>query len=131
MIIIGSGSRDWKTSIPIKKVMRAIKAEFQVFTYYHGDQRGFDLRSAWELTRLGHTDIIPFPYISELGKAGGMARNQQMLDAALTKEKPHDILLIAMPLETSIGTYGMISICKNDKYAGIRIRIYDSDGNLV
>jgi hypothetical protein len=128
MIIIGTGSRDWNTSIPIRKVMRQLKAEFPTFTYYHGDQRGFDRISAYELKRIGHTDIRSFPYISELGKRGGMARNRQMLLEAFIYELPKDIMIVAMPLPQSIGTYGMINLAQQAK---TQIRIYDQSGDLV
>lgn len=126
MIIIGSGSRDWINYKPIQKVMIRLIDTYKDFIYYHGDARGFDTISKNQLLLLGHNreDIKAFPYIKELGKAGGMVRNKQMLDHALTNEKPHDILLVAMPLQNSIGTYGMINICKN---AGIRIEIYNAE----
>lgn len=128
MIIIGSGSRDWHDVVPIRKVMAEIKAEFPEFTYYHGNQRGFDKMSMYALKRLGHTDITPFDYMSELGKAGGMARNKRMLLEAFIYELPKDILIVAMPLQTSIGTYGMINLARQAK---CQIRIYDMHGNLV
>lgn len=128
MIIIGTGSRDYKTSIPIRKVMRHIKMRYGNFMYYHGDQRGFDRISAYELKRIGHTDIKPFPYIAELGRKGGMARNRQMLLEAFTHELPQDILVVAMPLQTSIGTFGMINLARTAK---CQIEIYDHNGDLV
>ena len=128
MIIIGTGSRDWNTSIPIRKVMRHIKTRYGNFMYYHGDQRGFDKISAYELKRIGQTDIKPFPYIRELGKAGGMARNRQMLLDAFIYEVPQDILIVAMPLPQSKGTFGMISLARQAK---CQIEIYDQNGDLV
>lgn len=127
MIIIGSGSRDWKDYKPIAKVMRNITIRYGInqFMYYHGAQRGFDQLSAMQLGLLKHKSITPFPYIEALGKAGGMARNELMLETALKYDK--DILLIAMPLPQSIGTFGMIGICKA---AGIQIEIYDPTGEL-
>lgn len=126
MIIIGSGSREWKDYKPIAKVMRGIITRYGLdFMYYHGAQRGFDQISAFQLNLLKHRTHTPFPYISELGKAGGMARNRLMLDTALKSDT--NILLIAMPLENSIGTYGMINICKAAK---VQIEIYNPDGEL-
>lgn len=129
MIIIGSGSRDYKDIRPIKKVMTAIKAEFPSFIYYHGNQRGFDTLSSEYLKLLKHKDIEPFDANwNEYGKKAGMIRNKAMLNAAFFNQ-PHDnILLIAMPLSTSIGTYGMIGISKEAK---IQVRIYDIEGNLI
>jgi hypothetical protein len=124
MIIIGSGSRDWIDYKPIQLVMIRLIDTYKYFIYYHGNQRGFDKISANHLLLLGHPadKIKAFPYIKELGKAGGMVRNKQMLDAALDIEPRDNILLIAMPLENSIGTYGMINICKKAK---IQIQVFD------
>lgn len=129
MIIIGSGSRDWKDYRPIAKVMRNITIRYGInnFMYYHGAQRGFDKLSAMQLGLLKHKQIQSFPYIEALGKAGGMARNELMLETALKFEGISHILLVAMPLPQSIGTFGMISICKA---ANIQIEIYNADGEL-
>lgn len=127
MIIIGSGSRDWKDYKPIAKVMRGVINRYGLdFMYYHGAQRGFDQISAYQLNLLKHRTHTPFPYIRELGKAGGMVRNRHMLAEALLYDT--NILLIAMPLPQSIGTFGMISICKAAK---IQIEIYNADGELT
>lgn len=129
MIIIGSGSRDWKDIKPIRKVMIAIKAEFPKFIYYHGNQRGFDTLSYMQLKLLKHTDIEPFDANwDEYGKKAGMMRNGAMLDAALLNRAWDQIILIAMPLPQSIGTFGMIGLCKR---AEIQVRIYDIEGNLT
>src|SRR4051812_14397060 len=103
MIIIGTGSRDWTDIFPIRKVMMDIKEKYPAFTYYHGAQRGFDIKSAVQLKMLKHYDIKPF-YADwkQYGDAAGMIRNREMLAAALRETTPQDILLIAMPLASSI-----------------------------
>jgi len=131
MIIIGTGSREWTNYKPIAKVMRNITNRYGLeFMYYHGGARGFDQISQYQLKLLKHRDrdIRMFPYISELGFGGGMARNRQMLAEALLNELPHDILLIAMPLPNSIGTHGMINISRQ---AHINVEIYDQYGELI
>lgn len=129
MIIIGSGSRYWKDIKPIKKVLVAIKNEFPDFIYYHGAQRGFDTLSYMQLRLLKHKDIQAFTADWDtFGKKAGPIRNQNMLDVALLQELPKDILLIAMPLENSIGTYGMVGICK---LAKIQVRVYNKEGDLI
>ncbi len=129
MIIIGTGSRDWADVFPIRHVMMNITEEYREFTYYHGNARGFDILSVLALKKLKHYDIKAFPAEWNLhGKAAGMMRNRQMLAEALLNESPENILLIAMPLENSIGTFGCISICKQ---AGITVRVYDKQGNLI
>lgn len=127
MIIIGSGSRDWVDYKPIQKVMIRLIDTYKDFIYFHGDQRGFDKISKNHLQLLGHPieKIKAFPYIKELGKAGGMVRNQQMLDEALSLDK--EVLLVAMPLPQSKGTYGMINISRRAK---IIVQVYDIEGNL-
>jgi len=132
MIIIGSGSRDWRDYKPIRTVMQKIIARHGIdFTYYHGNQKGFDQISAYQLRYLNHKyiDIVAFPADWDIhGKAAGMIRNRQMLAEALLNALPHEILLVAMPLETSIGTHGMINICRQ---AHINIEVYDSHGELI
>jgi hypothetical protein len=128
MIIIGSGSRDWLDHKPIQKVMYRLMDIHNNFMYYHGDQRGFDTLSKQQLRLLGHPkeQIKAFPYVRELGKAGGMVRNRNMLAEALSIDD--NVMLIAMPLAKSIGTYGMISICKSAK---IVVEVYDIEGNII
>lgn len=129
MIIIGSGSRDWIDIKPIRKVMTAIKAEFPNFIYYHGNQRGFDTLSYMALERMKHKEIEPFDANwDEYGKKAGMMRNQAMLNAALLNRAWDQILLVAMPLPQSKGTFGMIGICRR---AEIQVRVYDIEGNLI
>lgn len=127
MIIIGTGSRHWIDHKPIQIVMYRLMDTYKDFIYYHGNQRGFDTISKQQLRLLGHPkeQIKAFPYISALGKAGGMQRNRDMLSDALKMDT--DVMLIAMPLENSIGTYGMINICKTAK---IQVEIYNPDGEL-
>lgn len=129
MIIIGSGSRDYKNIKPIRKVLDLIRLEFPIFTYYHGAQRGFDTLSSEYLKLKKHKDIEPFEAEwDKYDKAAGMIRNKAMLNAAFLNAAHEDIMLIAMPLPTSIGTYGMIGISKEAK---IQVRIYDIEGNLT
>jgi hypothetical protein len=128
MIIIGSGSREWKDYKPIAKVMRAVINRYGAnqFMYYHGNAKGFDKLSSMQLGLLKHKSITAFDADwNTYSDDAGMIRNKQMLDTALKFDT--NILLIAMPLENSIGTYGMINICKAAK---IQIEIYNPDGEL-
>ena len=131
MIIIGSGSREWKDYKPIKVVMSKIISRYgNDFTYYHGNARGYDTLCNIQLIALKHTGLRK-PYQAawnEFGKPAGMIRNRAMLADALINESPHDILLVAMPLENSIGTLGMISIARQ---AHINIEIYDQHGQQI
>lgn len=128
MIIIGTGSRDHRSPKPIRKVFTALKQEFKEFHYKHGGQRGFDQYSDFVLRQLNHSDIQEYKADwDQYGKAAGPIRNHEMLDAALEQTTRENILVVAMPLETSIGTYEMIEYARQHNVA---VRIYDKEGNI-
>ncbi len=130
MIIIGTGSRDWKTPIAIRKVFISLVKEFgNGLKYRHGGQRGFDQYSAFIARQLKIKDIDEYcADWDQYGKSAGPIRNHTMLDTELGKLAPQeDILVIAMPLDNSIGTYEMIEYARSK---GVNVRIYDKEGNL-
>ncbi len=120
--IIVTGSRDWTDAISIRKVLAALIIEFGYFTLVHGNAKGADKIAAFQYKALGGTDIIPMDAEwKKYGKAAGMIRNREMLD-----RHPDADLLVAFPLESSIGTCGMIIEAKR---RGLTVRIYDRFGN--
>lgn len=78
----------------------------------HGDQRGID-REAAAIGRGRGWKVIPFPYRRELGKAGGPARNQEMVNSGAD-------LCLAFPDEKSIGTWDCV---QRAKAAGIPVEV--------
>ena len=131
MIIIGTGSREWKTPVAIRKVFISLIKEFgNEFKYRHGGQKGFDQYSAFIARQLKIKDIDEYcADWDQYGKSAGPIRNHLMLDTELEKLAPEEnILLIAMPLENSVGTYEMIEYAKSK---GVTVRIFNKEGNLV
>ena len=127
MIIVGTGSRDYKSPKAIRKVFTAIKAEFKEFHYKQGGQRGFDQYSDFILRQLGHTDIQEYKADwDQYGKSAGPIRNHQMLDEALATGDM--VLVIAMPLDTSIGTFEMMEYARSKN---VQVRVYDKEGNRL
>lgn len=80
----------------------------------HGDAQGADRMAAdyWSFYRYG--PITAFPYIKELGKGGGHARN-----AVLVAHMPD--LVLAFHLDNSRGTADAI---RQAKAAGLTVEVY-------
>lgn len=129
-LVIGSGSRNWRDPRPIKKVLLEVFKEFEsIEGYFHGNAAGFDQYSDFILRRIGFTNIKKFPASWDAyGSAAGMIRNEDMIMTGLQYYADTDILLVAMPLENSIGTYGCINIARN---MDIDVRVYDQNGVLT
>jgi hypothetical protein len=124
-LLIGSGSRDYKSPRFIREVFAELLNEFGMdFDYYHGNQRGFDQLSDFVLRRFGfpHTHIRAFNAEWDLyGNSAGPIRNKQMLDTGLEKYAREDILVAAFPLPSSIGTYRMVEYAQEMQ---VETRIY-------
>lgn len=129
-LIIGSGSREWRDPKPIKKVLLEVFKEFEsIEGYFHGNASGFDQYSDFILRRLDFTNIRKFEAAwNVLGKAAGPLRNIEMLNTGLEYYRAEDILVIAMPLPQSIGTYQMIEYAKGKS---VDVRVYDENGVLT
>lgn len=78
----------------------------------HGDQYGIDHEAA-AIGRARGWKVLPFPYKKELGKAGGPARNQDMVDSGAD-------LCLAFPDDRSIGTWDCV---QRAKAAGIPVEV--------
>jgi len=83
----------------------------------HGDADGADRLAAryWSLYRFG--PITAFPYVKELGKAGGHARNGVMV-----AHMPD--LVLAFHLDNSRGTADAI---RQAKAAGLTVHVYPKE----
>jgi len=130
-LIIGTGSRNWREITSIRKVISSIFDEFgkTEWEYYHGAAQGFDSYSDFILRQNKFTAITPFPAHWNLySKAAWLLRNQEMLSMGLTKYSAGDILVIAMPLTASKGTWDMV---KRSKKADVAVRVYNEKGSLV
>jgi hypothetical protein len=124
-LLIGSGSRDYKSPRFIRTIFKDLLTEFGMdFEYYHGGQVGFDQYSDFVLRRFGfpYTRITPF-YADwdRYDKAAGPIRNKLMLDTGLEKYAREDILVVAFPLPSSIGTYRMVEYAQE---MHVETRIY-------
>ncbi len=128
MKILVCGSRWWTDEEWIRRVLSQYPADTVIVHgdngYYHynddGDwvlYRGADKLADKVAKSLGMT-TLPFPYLSEFGKSGGIKRNIQMLD-----ENPDIELVICFheDLYGSTGSKHMVTIAKK---AGIPVEIY-------
>jgi hypothetical protein len=113
--VLVTGDREWTDE---GKVMTAL-ARFGSHTILiHGACRGLD-RMAGEVGLRWGMDVRPFPYIGGLGRAGGPARNKQMLDALIElRAKGYETHVIAFHpnLAESKGTAGMVKMARAAGY---------------
>lgn len=107
MILIISGTRDCDDPKIIQDAFDLSDLE-KPSIVYHGGARGIDtLAGRWSAENGIPVKVFPAQW-KKHGKAAGMIRNQEMLDAALaTGEK---LALLAIPGPNSIGTWGMVDI---------------------
>jgi hypothetical protein len=109
MLVIGTGSREFRSAKFIRECFIKIRAKYNMTEYYHGNAKGFDKYSEFVLRSTRFTNIRAFDADwNQYGASAGPIRNQLMIDTALTLYKPSDIVLVAFPLETSKGTYDCI-----------------------
>jgi len=127
---IGSGSRNHRKPEPIKKALLYCADLFGYPDgYFHGNARGFDTYSDLILRRIGFSNIKKFDADwDQYGKIAGILRNVEMLEQGLTFYDKCDILVTAMPLETSKGTYRMIEATQE---RGIDFLVFNQEGNRV
>lgn len=105
-ILLISGSREFTDYATILKTLNALHGRFSFTHFYHGAARGVDTcGEIW--AKIKKLMIKPFPYLKEKGRAGGVLRNQQMLEAV----RGEFVVLAAFPLAESRGTRDMISRC--------------------
>lgn len=105
-ILLVSGARDFTSASILFSSLSTLHARFTFTHLYHGDARGVDkLCGVWG--KGNGLEVRPFPYLHQYGRAGGVLRNQQMLDAV----KGEWAVLAAFPTPESIGTRDMINRC--------------------
>lgn len=79
MRVVVTGSRAWRDRDLIRRFLETLPRDTIV---HHGGARGAD-RIAGELAKeLFSCEPVVYPYVGELGKMGGHARNTVMLGAA-------------------------------------------------
>lgn len=126
--LIITGSRDYRTPKPIRKVMTALVAAYKITRFAHGAQRGADTYGKLIAESLFIPNIIPYEADwNTHGNAAGPIRNAFMLDSELEITPRDNILVIAFPLPQSIGTYDMINYAKHMR---VNVQIYDLNGDL-
>lgn len=102
MNVIITGSRDWNNTQLIYNKLDALLEEFHSLTIIHGRAKGADFIAGVWAKKHG-VPVVEFPAEwKRFGKAAGMIRNREMLEAY------PDALVVAFPLPQSIGTYGML-----------------------
>lgn len=128
--VIITGSREYRNARIITKVMRALYTELGNYKFRHGKAKGADTLGAFIYTNvLGLKDINEYPAQWDVyGKAAGPIRNRLMLDTEIENEGNSSIIVIAFPLENSIGTYDMIEYAKE---CNVEVRIYDVNGTQL
>jgi len=127
MLVIGSGSREYKSAVFIREKLKIIRAKYNMTEYYHGNQKGFDKYSDFILRSTGFTNIRAFDADwDQYGLSAGPIRNQLMIDTALTFYKPYDIVLIAFPLPNSkSGSKGTYDAIEKAQLAYICVEVFE------
>lgn len=128
--VIITGSRHYRNASVIRKVMLALHDELGPFKFRHGNAKGADKIGAFIYENvLDGKDILSYNALWDAyGNAAGMIRNKEMLDTEIEKEGKENILVIAFPLEGSIGTCGMIQYSRANN---VEVRIFDKEGNIL
>ncbi len=106
MILVVSGSRNWKDGDFISATLDFVTKDESLITLIHGDAKGADHHAkVWaNLRGIKH---IPFiPRWDELGPSAGPVRNKDMIDAAIRAGEAvgEKVILVAFRLANSKGT---------------------------
>lgn len=121
--VIVTGSREYKDLHTMRAVFYNLKLEIGKFRLAHGDQRGADKLAEYVCKRppISITDIQPYPANwDKYGKSAGNIRNREMVDKELELTRAQDIIVIAFPLESSVGTYNCMRYAK-EKQLEVRV----------
>jgi len=119
--VIVCGDREW---IDIDTIRRNLSHLKQGDVVIHGDCRGAD-RLAAIVARERLCIVIPCPYISELGRAGGPARNAMMLRELLAYEQDGcqiSVIAFHSDLSRSKGTRNMVNQARK---ANVRVSVVE------
>lgn len=106
--VIVTGSREYKDLHAMRAVFTELKKEIGKFRLAHGDARGADKLSEYVCKRppISITDIQPYKADWNLyGISAGPIRNREMINKELELTGAENIIVMAFPLENSIGTY--------------------------
>jgi hypothetical protein len=109
------GSRTYADRGKVTEKLRLLAGHGPV-VIIHGDATGADSLAAQVALSYNYT-VVPMPYISALGKAGGPRRNQHM-SVVLTALRAvgYDVGVIAFldkPFEESRGTRNMVELARS------------------
>lgn len=106
MILIVTGSRNWKDQEFIFEALDFVTRDESIVSLFHGAAKGAD-HHALEWAKLnGYTARAFIPRWDELGPAAGPVRNKDMVDAGLDAAKAlgEKVVLVAFRLNNSKGT---------------------------
>lgn len=118
--VIVTGDRNWHDEDAVGTAMGAFPPGT---LFLHGNAVGADQCCDEMASSMGYPRAR-FPYLSYLGRAGGPARNRQMLEVLLAlKAAGADIMVLAFHdnLSESKGTKDM---CLRARKAGVRVRLF-------
>lgn len=123
VLIVITGSRDWSNQEAIHNDLAAVEATGRLWAVIEGDARGADrIAGRGWASKARHRGVgwVSFPADwSKHGKRAGPIRNREMLAYALQAvEQGIKPVVLAYPLERSIGTLDMMRCCTE---AGLRV----------
>ncbi len=108
-VVIVTGSRDWTDEAAIRFRLDRYPRGTIVL---HGGQRGAD-QIADRVARETNLQPVRHPYFSDLGKAGGPARNALLVALGVAYQAHgYDVVVEAFPLPDSRGTWSCVRQAK-------------------
>lgn len=117
MKVLITGSRDWPYAD--KNIIRQAIIASGATIIIEGNARGADAQARAIAEERG-LEVRTYPAFWKAdGKAAGSMRNQRMLDQEAKKGDGPVDLVLAFPLETSVGTWDMV---ERAEAAGIEVR---------
>lgn len=123
MIVVVTGSREWKRADIINKALNTIKPSL----LFHGGARGADTLAGRWCDETG-TDCVVIPALwGSHGKQAGTLRNKRMLELAnmTAQASQMPITILAFPMPDSIGTKHCMAQAKK---MGLHVEQYSQTG---
>lgn len=114
--VVATGSRDWSDRGRVEGVLRALGVEHPDLAVHVGDARGADAIVRSLCAELSIPCTVHVADWKKRGRAAGVIRNREMLDAA----RPD--LVVAFPLPGSRGTADCVAAARG---RGIPVEVFD------
>lgn len=116
-VVIVTGSREWNDRAAMSH--RLFRYPPTTLFIYGGAPGADSLAHLWARTN-GYPTLME-PYFSDLGKAGGSARNALLIDIGLTYMRHgYTVVVEAFPTASSRGTWDCVNKARN---AGLQVEI--------